>query len=130
MSSTSSATWLMPKSRGLTESLTRAPRRRRLPAGGAGLRRRLTPLAARCLPGPYYPYCSLRPRTASGARGTRGQMRLTQGVSRQDEVDVAELVPEITVSERSAVRAFAKLRAGDCVEQLQVRRLGLVPAGE
>jgi hypothetical protein len=25
--------------------ITRAPRRRRLPAGGAGLRRRLTPLA-------------------------------------------------------------------------------------
>src|SRR2546428_3000517 len=61
----------------LAGTLTRVPRRRRLPAGGAGLRRRLTPLAARCSAGPYYPYCSLRPRTASGARGTRGQERLT-----------------------------------------------------
>src|ERR687895_352369 len=33
--------------------LTRAPRRRRLPPGEAGLRRRLASLAARCSPGPY-----------------------------------------------------------------------------
>src|SRR5204863_563274 len=38
---------------------------------GARLRRRLTPLTARCSPRPYHSYCALRPRTASGARGTR-----------------------------------------------------------
>src|SRR5919201_1534770 len=48
----------------------RAPRR--LPPGGARLRRRLPPLTARCSPAPYYSYCALRPRTASGPRGTRG----------------------------------------------------------
>src|SRR5579872_7036299 len=32
----------------------RAAGRRRLPAGGAGLRRRLTPPAPRCSPGPYF----------------------------------------------------------------------------
>src|SRR5215212_4093818 len=61
--------------------LMRAPRRRRLPPGEARLRRRLTPLAARCSPGPYYPYCALRPRTASGARGTRRRLALTHNVS-------------------------------------------------
>src|SRR5437870_2457229 len=50
---------------------SRAPDRRRLPPGGARLRRRLAPLAARCSPGPYYEYCSLRPRTASDASGAR-----------------------------------------------------------
>ena len=45
--------------------LTRAPRRRRLPGGEAALRRRLTPLRARCSPGPYREYCALRPRTPS-----------------------------------------------------------------
>src|SRR5438132_13159548 len=55
--------------------LTRAPRRRRLPPTGGRLRRRLTPLAARGSPGPYRPYCALRPPTASGARGTRVSLR-------------------------------------------------------
>src|SRR5215208_5596955 len=61
----------------------RAPRRRRLPAGGAGLRCRLASLAARCSPGPYYPYCPLRPRTASGARGTREGSCAALGLARR-----------------------------------------------
>src|SRR5688500_10379899 len=61
--------------------LTRAPRRRRLPPGRAGLRRRLTPLAAPGSPGPYYAYCPLRPGTASDARGTRRPERLTKHAS-------------------------------------------------
>src|SRR5205823_10219207 len=60
-------------------TLTRAPRRRRLPPGEARLRRRLTTLAAPGSPGPYYAYCPLRPGTASAARGTR--------VSRQQPAD-------------------------------------------
>jgi hypothetical protein len=51
----------------------RVPRRHRLPPGEARLRRRLTPLTARCSPAPYCEYCDLRPRTVSGARGTRSQ---------------------------------------------------------
>src|SRR5918996_833787 len=51
-------------------SLTPAPGRQRLPPGRAGLRRRLTTLAARDSPGPYRSYCALRPRTASAAPGT------------------------------------------------------------
>src|SRR3990170_5306340 len=65
--------------------LTRVPRRRRLPPGRARLRRRLTPLAALLWswdPRPYYPYCPLRPGTASSARGTRGRTELSPGVSR------------------------------------------------
>src|SRR5213592_78933 len=73
-------------------ALMRAPRRQRLPAGGAGLRRRLAPLRTRCSPGPYcevkpdarakpaHPRGgtasgasgALRPRARSDARGTRG----------------------------------------------------------
>src|SRR5437773_10463313 len=56
--------------------LTRVPRRHRLSPGEAGLRRRLTPPAARCSPGPYSEYFSLRPRTASAVRGTRGRCGL------------------------------------------------------
>src|SRR6187431_1129707 len=52
-------------------AISRAPRRHRLPPGGARLRRRLTTLAARGSPGPYSSYRALRHRTASGARGTR-----------------------------------------------------------
>src|SRR5207248_822123 len=58
-------------------TLTRAPRRRRLPPGEARLRRRLTTLAAGCCAGgarSYYLYCpSHRPLAsfASVARGTR-----------------------------------------------------------
>src|SRR5512132_773264 len=55
----------------LPSALMRAPRRRRLPAGGAGLRRRLAPLRTRCSPGPYCEYCALRPRARTGTRGTR-----------------------------------------------------------
>src|SRR5829696_686141 len=40
-------------SRTRTLCVTRVPRRRRLPPGGAALRRRPTPLAARCSPGPH-----------------------------------------------------------------------------
>src|SRR5688500_9925935 len=62
--------------------LTRAPRRRRLPPGRAGLRRRLAPLTAPGSPGPYYAYCPLRPGTASDARGTR----VTRGGSSRREL--------------------------------------------
>src|SRR5438270_5063065 len=52
--------------------LTESPRRRRLPLGGVQLRRRLTPLAARCSPAPCNSHCDLRPRTTSGARRCLG----------------------------------------------------------
>src|SRR3989304_378434 len=77
--------------------LTPAPRRRRPPPGQARLRRRLTPLAAPVSPGPYSPYCPLRPGTASRARGTRGRWWLGQSDSRA----------------RLADRALAEVGGGD-----------------
>src|SRR5581483_7626182 len=61
---------------------------RRLPPGGARLRRRLTPLAAGCCalgPRSYHLYCPSAlglASFASGARGTRGHPGWTQGVQR------------------------------------------------
>jgi hypothetical protein len=45
-------------------------------------------------------------------------------------VDVAELVPEVAMRLRCAVRELEKLRARGRLEQLLVRRVGLVPAGQ
>src|SRR5688500_10455546 len=83
--------------------LTRAPRRRRLPPGRAGLRRRLTPLAAPGSPGPYYTYCPLRPGTASDARGTREPGRSTlcesrvRAHDRLDDVHVAGAAADVAL---------------------------------
>ena len=41
---------------------------------------------------------------------------------------VAELVPEVALAQRLGVAALEQLGAGGGLEQLQVRRLGLVPA--
>ena len=56
---------------------SRAPLAHRLPPGKAGLRRRLTPLAAPGSPGPYHAYCPLRPGTAATpeTRGRRGSIQ-------------------------------------------------------
>ena len=66
----------------ISSGLTRAPRRRRLPPGGARLRPRLKPLAVRGSPGPHYSHCALRRRTPSGARGTREASGLAEHASR------------------------------------------------
>src|SRR5436190_808163 len=70
-----------------TSRLMRAPRRPRLPGGGAALRRGLTPLTAGSggrEPWPYQLYCPAAlglGSFASGARGTRRYGALTQDVS-------------------------------------------------
>jgi cytochrome P450 len=56
--------------------------------------------------------------------------RPTTVASRKDEVAVAELVPEVAAVERGGVRAGEQLGAGGRLEHPQVRRLGLVPAGD
>src|SRR5437763_733127 len=50
--------------------------------------------------------------------------------SGQDQMDVAELVPEVAALARRVVRAREEVGAGGGLEQHQVRGLGLVPAGE
>ena len=55
----------------------------------------------------------------------RAQPRL-----RQDEVHVAELVPEVAAPERGRVGALDERAPGDRLEHVQVRGLGLVPAGQ
>src|SRR5207253_8585599 len=96
-----------------TSLFTRAPRRRRLPAGGAGLRRRLTPLAARCSPAPYYSYCDLRPRAASGARGTRDLPR--EPISRQAEAVKLQLLAAVPAQDlpHERLRGGEMLRRAD-----------------
>ena len=51
--------------------LSRVPERRRLPAGGAGLRRRLAPLTALLPAGRVLQHCPACIRTVSDASGTR-----------------------------------------------------------
>jgi hypothetical protein len=53
-----------------------------------------------------------------------------KGLSGQDQVQVAELVPEVPVLERDPVGALAESETSCGLEQLEVRRLALVPAGE
>src|SRR5918996_5071014 len=84
--------------------LTRAPGRRRLPPGGARLRRRLTPLAAPGSPGPYQSYCALRPRTASDAPGTRGGTRLAEAVSLKRASQMLDVLPREVELQRLAHR--------------------------
>src|SRR3954447_24115782 len=50
--------------------------------------------------------------------------------SRQDEVHVAELVPEVAAQERRLVRALDQRLAAECAQQVEMGGLGLVPAGE
>src|SRR5207244_715715 len=101
-------------------SEARAPRRHPLPAGGAGLRGCLTPLTARCSPGPYYSYCALRPRTVSGARGPRDS-GLAQVVLARDELQTAgrEQLPPL----RLVTLAPAEQRQDQEVEPLRSVRL-------
>src|SRR5215204_4780664 len=74
--------------------LMRVPRRRRLSADGAGLRRRLAPLAARCLPGPYTHTVPSgpAPRATPEERAGRG---LTRGVSFERDPRVEEAVEDV-----------------------------------
>src|SRR5262245_58042306 len=104
-SAPSNSTASSPASSSSISSIMRAPRRRRLPPGGARLRRRLTPLAAPGSPGPYCSYCPLRPGTASDARGTRISCCLP-GPCGLEPGERAELVV------REAVREGAEARAG------------------
>src|SRR5216117_1405160 len=99
-------------------SLTRAPRRQRLPPGGARLRRRLTTLAAPGSPGPYYAYCPLRPGTASATRGTR--------VSRQQPADELGVDPLDDLVCRGEPLARLRAEHGDAA---QARRPGRRDAG-
>ena len=58
----------------------------------------------------------------------RGSLSVT--TSRQDQVQVAELVPEVAALVRCPVGASEELGPRRRLEQLEVRRLGLVPARE
>src|SRR6266540_2753336 len=102
-----------------TRTLMRAPRRRRLPPGEAGLRRRLTPLAAgRCALGasPYLGVLSSRLGLASfssGAREARRRPKLTRrsrghshsllGCTARSGVGLDQIV---AVTRRSALASF------------------------
>src|SRR3954454_24449481 len=66
----------------------------------------------------------LRPTHATGVG------MASNSESRQDQVQVAELVPAVAVLERSVVGTLEELGAGCGLEQLEVRGLRLVPAGE
>ena len=69
-----------------------------------------------------------RPKTVPDGALAR---RLARSLAlREDQVDVAELMPSIPCSERRPVRKFQRAAAGDRLEHLQVAGLGFVPAGE
>src|SRR5438132_9410589 len=114
--------------------VTRAPRRRRLPPGRARLSRRLTPPAARCSPGPYYSYCSLRPRAATGARGTRVRTKEPLAAARAAgllEAPLDALHPAAGVDELLLARVERVALGADLDVQLGLRRARLerIPAG-
>ena len=72
-------------------------------------------------------------RRVVGIVASGGSVRLAAsriGRSRQHQVDVAELVPQVALGQRRGVGALEQLAAGDRLEHRQVRRLGLVPSGE
>src|SRR5581483_2632315 len=74
-------------------ALTRVPRRRRLPPSGAGLRRRLTTLAAGCCARSaraYYVYCPSRRSLASFATAARGT-RVSRATSSRRSVLLRDL---------------------------------------
>ena len=50
--------------------------------------------------------------------------------SRQDQMDVAELVPQVTLLQGRSVRPFEQGPAGDGLQHGQVGRLGFVPTGQ
>ncbi len=50
--------------------------------------------------------------------------------SGKHEVDVAELVPQVTLFESGLVRAIEQIRSGDRLQHRKVRSLGLVPSGQ
>src|SRR3712207_2579814 len=66
---------------------------------------------------------SATPRTLTSI-----DVKVAVGALREDQVAVAELVPEVAGVERLGVAVLEQLGAGDGLEQLQVRGLGLVPA--
>ena len=66
------------------------------------------------------------PRAAAGATPIVAH----RAALREQQVAVAELVPQVTARVRCGVGPFERRPAGDRLEHQQVRRLGLVPAGE
>src|SRR5437870_13426661 len=64
-------------------------------------------------------------------RGTSwGMLRRTLRSVRQDQVQVAELVPEVAGVQRGTVDPLHVRAPGDRLEQNQVRRLRLMESGE
>ena len=79
---------------------------------------------ARAVPGP------IRGASAGVGQGLGHHQTGPMAPSWQDQVAVAELVPQVAVLERCLVGALEQVVAGDRLEHLQMRRLGLVPAGD
>src|SRR5487761_1116893 len=68
------------------------------------------------------------PATTIPPVGTWGRVRA--GRSGEQQVDVSELVPEVSLGQAGPVGRLEHVAAGDGLEHHEVRRLGLVPAGQ
>ena len=67
----------------------------------------------------------------AGSRSWRPRcLAVAASSSRQDQVDVAELVPQVALGERGLVGRLEQRPSGDRLEHGEVRRLRLVPSGE